>query len=204
MSRVECTCTNPVTEPHQPGCPVLAENLAMAAGLRASTDEPAVSGWQAATEAHMAASTSALGRNLQTQLDQLRDEYNAELAARVAAEKERDTLREIDQDNKIHVAVLTVDNEQLRKALDRWRKTGQDVIAQSGWIVARDGGRSCERCEQEIRRGEAYQYLGVDDLRHVYCPRPRKHLDAVKRERDDALAEVSRLRASNQTETTDG
>lgn len=41
------------------------------------------------------------------------------------------------------------------------------------WIVARDGGRDCERCEQEIRRGEAYEYVpggGPDDLRHIHCP----------------------------------
>jgi hypothetical protein len=44
-----------------------------------TTDEPAVNGWQAATEAHLAASTSAIGRNLQEQLDQLRKEYGTVL-----------------------------------------------------------------------------------------------------------------------------
>ncbi len=38
------------------------------------------------------------------------------------------------------------------------------------WIVARDGGRDCVRCEQEIRRGEAYELLpGADQLRHIHC-----------------------------------
>jgi len=41
-----------------------------------------------------------------------------------------------------------------------------------GWIVAHDGGRDCERCDQEIRRGEAYEFAPGDDpdgLRHIHC-----------------------------------
>jgi septal ring factor EnvC (AmiA/AmiB activator) len=58
-----------------------------------TTDEPAVNGWQAATEAHLAASTSALGRNLQEQLDQLRKEYGTVLLERDEALKQVDRLR---------------------------------------------------------------------------------------------------------------
>jgi chromosome segregation ATPase len=41
-----------------------------------------------------------------------------------------------------------------------------------GWIVARDGGRHCERCEQEIRPGEAFSPTpGSEHLvLHVHCP----------------------------------
>lgn len=45
--------------------------------------------------------------------------------------------------------------------------------ARSGWIVARDGGRDCVRCDREIRRGEAYELLAgadPDALCHVHCP----------------------------------
>lgn len=40
------------------------------------------------------------------------------------------------------------------------------------WVVARDGGRHCERCEQEVTRGEAYEELpGTGGLiAHVLCP----------------------------------
>jgi hypothetical protein len=41
------------------------------------------------------------------------------------------------------------------------------------WVVARDGGRTCETCDQEITRGEAYEERdGVDELHHVRCPDP--------------------------------
>lgn len=40
----------------------------------------------------------------------------------------------------------------------------------SGWIVARDGGRTCGSCGQEIRRGEAYTVNATtDELTHVHC-----------------------------------
>lgn len=41
----------------------------------------------------------------------------------------------------------------------------------SGWIVARDGGRDCGSCGQEIRRGEAYTVATTSDTTtHVHCP----------------------------------
>lgn len=43
--------------------------------------------------------------------------------------------------------------------------------ARTGWIVARDGGRDCARCDREIRRGEAYEYMpSTDQLQHIHCP----------------------------------
>lgn len=47
------------------------------------------------------------------------------------------------------------------------------------WIVARDGGRYCERCEQEIRRGEAYEEQpGTGGLAaHIHCPDNRPGAD---------------------------
>lgn len=49
-----------------------------------------------------------------------------------------------------------------------------ELRAARGWIVARDGGRDCERCEGEIRRGEAYELLPGSGglLAHIHCPTP--------------------------------
>lgn len=57
-----------------------------------SDRDPAVTTWQDSIDQQMAASTSAIARQLTGQLEQLRRDYNAELAARVAAEKERDEV----------------------------------------------------------------------------------------------------------------
>lgn len=48
----------------------------------------------------------------------------------------------------------------------------EPLAAGQHWIVARDGGRFCERCEWEIRRGEAYELLPGSGglLQHVHCP----------------------------------
>jgi hypothetical protein len=48
----------------------------------------------------------------------------------------------------------------------------KELTAARHWMVARDGGRFCERCEWEIRRGEAYELLPGSGglLQHVHCP----------------------------------
>lgn len=75
----------------------------------------------------------------------------------------RQELEQLRKDGRIFARVvrdLNAELEQLRAARQ--------------WIVARDGGRYCERCEAEIRRGEAYQLEpGVDELRHIHCPNER-------------------------------
>jgi hypothetical protein len=78
--------------------------------------------------------------------------YEAELAsARTELEATRIAARHSDDLNRGLLAEL----EQLRY---------------SGWIVARDGGRECAGCGQEIRRGEAYSVDTTGDvLRHVHC-----------------------------------
>lgn len=40
------------------------------------------------------------------------------------------------------------------------------------WVVARDGGRWCERCEGEVTRGQAYDTLpGTGGhVVHIHCP----------------------------------
>lgn len=49
--------------------------------------------------------------------------------------------------------------DRLREQLARVTAERDDALVQvascarDSWIVARDGGRDCERCEQEIRRG---------------------------------------------------
>lgn len=60
--------------------------------------------------------------------------------------------------------------EQLRAELASARAE-LERLRYSGWIVARDGGRTCTACDQEIRRGEAYTVATPDDqLTHVHCP----------------------------------
>lgn len=46
--------------------------------------------------------------------------------------------------------------------------------AAASWIVARDGGRHCERCEAEVTRGQAYELQdGTGGLvAHIHCPEP--------------------------------
>lgn len=67
------------------------------------------------------------------------------------------------------LAAALVANDRLTKQL-----ADRDPIAQDHWIVARDGGRHCERCEGEVRRGEAYELQdGTGDLLlHIHCPTP--------------------------------
>jgi hypothetical protein len=46
------------------------------------------------------------------------------------------------------------------------------------WIVARDGGRWCERCEGEVTRGQAYDVQpGTGGLVvHIHCPDKEKSM----------------------------
>lgn len=87
-----------------------------------------------------------------TRVEQERDELNATVD-RMAADHirllKRNTLAEAE------LASARQEIEQLRAAQQ--------------WIVARDGGRHCERCEAEIRRGEAYETLAGPAL-HIRCP----------------------------------
>jgi N-formylglutamate amidohydrolase len=74
-----------------------------------SDQDPAVSGWQAATEAHLAASTSAIGRDLQSQLDRLRKDYNAVLLERSELVNELHAMAK-----DLGAAILA--NDQLKRA----------------------------------------------------------------------------------------
>lgn len=58
--------------------------------------------------------------------------------------------------------------------ISRAYAAGQE--AARDWIVARDGGRYCERCEGEIQRGHAYQEQpGTGGLfEHIHCPDQQK------------------------------
>lgn len=110
-------------------------------------------------EAELAAVLSAnafLEGGLNTALDQ-RDLARAELAS---AQTELEAVRTV------------------RDSLDRQRAEAIAALASEliagtrggMWVVARDGGRDCLRCGQEIRRGEAYEYMpSTDQLQHIHC-----------------------------------
>jgi hypothetical protein len=69
--------------------------------------------------------------------------------------------------------LLLVDTiTDLRKNEEVRARVIRELRAAQQWVVARDGGRYCERCEQEVSRGEAYEYLpGTGGLiAHVHCP----------------------------------
>jgi hypothetical protein len=107
-------------------------------------------------------STSALPRQTQADLTRVtaeRDDARAELATT--------------QDELAAAVDLAA---RARADLARLRVQFRDLIARPGWIVARDGGRDCLRCDGEIRRGEAYELVpgeGPDALRHVHCRGPQ-------------------------------
>jgi hypothetical protein len=69
---------------------------------------------------------------------------------------------------RLLVAVVT----DLRKNEEVRARIIRELRAAQQWVVARDGGRYCERCEQEVSRGEAYENLpGTGGLiAHVRCP----------------------------------
>lgn len=121
------------------------------------------------TNTDQAASTSALLRKLNDELNQLRRDYSAILLERNQAWSQLANAEQVIRSSHER-------GEADRADLATWRKVGQDAIAKAHWIVARDGGRNCERCEGEIRRGEAYELqAGTGGLiAHIRCPRPKK------------------------------
>ena len=143
-----------------------------------SAEDPAVQGWQAATEqAASRSSTSSTARRLEAELEQTRRDYNAVILERAALADELTAAR-----GRIVDLLYIIDAFQVESGADRNAayQTGIEAVRQlrienerlkdRPWIVARDGGRDCVRCEQEIRRGEAYEYLGIDLLEHIRCP----------------------------------
>lgn len=99
-------------------------------------------------------------------------------------EQERDEARQLlGQVQSGAAALAEVALERRRERNNAWRerdlaraelatasKEVRLLRAARQWVVARDGDRYCERCEQEIRRGEAYELLpDVDQLRHIHC-----------------------------------
>lgn len=123
---------------------------------------------------------------LAQRLAELTDTFRSFDRSAFAIMKQRDTARaELAAVLNDREAVLAERNEArtaaeaLRLQLDLARaeatsaryELAQVLERYSGWVVARDGGRDCDRCGQEIRRGEAYTNDTTGDVQtHVHCP----------------------------------
>jgi hypothetical protein len=141
---------------------------------------------------------AALAR-VEQERDQQRDLARTLGRALAAVEAERDRaraeLQQLREHQEIRARVIRERNAQLdeirqllgidmsfppRKAADALRELLDelksrrtfmaDLVSQPSWIVARDGGRDCVRCDGEITRGQAYELTGLDDLQHIRCP----------------------------------
>lgn len=79
----------------------------------------------------------------------------------------RETVAQLGARNTETIVRMTAYRRELAKVRDELANA-----ARSGWIVARDGGRTCLDCGAEIRRGEAYELQpGTGGLLvHIYCP----------------------------------
>lgn len=123
------------------------------------------------------------GRRL---LDQLNGESTSSRLRRI--EQERDQLLEVVRAKYGEIQLLQAELASARKELeslrhelaharferDQRRAFMTDPVSQPHWIVARDGGRECRACRGEITRGEAYELIGLDELRHIHCPADRQ------------------------------
>lgn len=87
-------------------------------------------------------------------------------------------LREHQEIQSAGLASVRIELEQRRAERDKSYAANallldeMEALPRSGWVVARDGGRHCERCEQEVVRGQAYEdQPGTGGLlTHIYCP----------------------------------
>lgn len=102
-------------------------------------------------------------QSLLAERDSLAQQYDRMVGACIKRGNERDGL-------SAELASARAELDAVRTARDNLdRELAEN--ARASWIVARDGGRDCVRCEQEIRRGEAYELMpGVDQLQHIHCP----------------------------------
>jgi predicted CopG family antitoxin len=117
-----------------------------------------------------------------------RDEVRS-LVARIAEAGGRDIADGTDVDLPTRVAELrrgrkeateralelATEREQLRAALVQANDNAKRLGAATGWTVSHDNtSNGCEKCEQLIRRGEAYvpTLPGVGLYEHVICPDP--------------------------------
>ena len=100
----------------------------------------------------------------------------ADIVARALAEPDQPALSaqlarvEQERDNLQVARVALRDRCDLLEAELASARAELERLRYSGWIVARDGGRTCAGCGQEIRRGEAYAVDTTSDTTtHVHC-----------------------------------
>lgn len=121
-----------------------------------------------------------------TELGQVQRALAASQADLTAAKEQIKTLTEelawqrevvgmLRKNEEIRARVIrerNAERTQLEQDLAEMREQRDAARAQLGFIVARDGGRHCELCEQEITRGQAYETTpgSTHLLLHVHCP----------------------------------
>jgi DNA repair exonuclease SbcCD ATPase subunit len=114
-----------------------------------------------------------------TERGQARFDLGRALSELASARTELDAVRTARDNLDRLLAAAHKEIEQLDADLKLCPRCGIEVDAEvevgtpalASWIVARDGGRDCVRCGQEIRRGEAYELhnAAADELEHIYC-----------------------------------
>ena len=101
-------------------------------------------------------------------LEQMREELKQ---LRLLADGYLEDIQDLESGQDEVIDSLRSQRDLARAEVTTASKEVRLLRAARQWIVARDGGRYCERCEQEIRRGEAYELeLSTGLLTHVRCP----------------------------------
>lgn len=135
------------------------------------TDRMSTSARLRETQQALAASQADLTRT-EAELADLHHRRSALVQEAVWQNEQRIEGIQAHESTRLELLSVRAELASARQELAQRRAQFGDLAAQHEWIVARDGGRCCERCEAEIRRGEAYEQMPGSGglLTHVHCP----------------------------------